>query len=75
MRAKAPIQPPPYPYGDAEYEKTRRLGVGGSINALYRAVLERAKDPEKAAAMLVIAKEIYHQGKPIFEYLKQISGL
>ncbi|AZG76109.1 hypothetical protein [Methylocystis rosea] len=75
LRAKAPIQPPPYPYGDAEYEKTRRLGVGGSINALYRAVLERAKDPEKAAAMLVIAKEIYHQGKPIFEYLKQISGL
>ncbi|MDP3554659.1 hypothetical protein [Methylocystis sp.] len=25
LRAKAPIQPPPYPYGDAEYEKTRRL--------------------------------------------------
>ncbi len=75
LRAKAPIQPPAYPYGDADFEKARRLGVGGSINALYRAVLERAKDPEKAAAMIVIAKEIYNDGKPIFEYLKQISGL
>lgn len=75
LRANAPIQPPPYPYGDVDYEKTRRLGVGGSINALYRAVWERAKDPEKAAAMILIAKEMYHQGKPIFEYLRQIAAM
>lgn len=75
LRTLAPIQPPPYPFGDADYEKARRLGVGGSINALYKAVLERAKDPEKAAAMIVIAREFYEGGKPIFEYLKQFSGL
>lgn len=75
LRERAPIQPPPYPFGEIDDEKAKRLGIGGSINALYGAILERAKDPEKAAAMIVIAKEFWGVGEPIFEYLKHHSGL
>lgn len=74
LRINAPIQPPGYPFGDADYEKARRLGVVGSINALYKAILERAEDPEKFAAMIVIAKEFYSAGEPIFKFLKDLSG-
>ncbi len=71
LRRNAPIQPPPYPFGDTDYEKARRLGVGGSINALYKAILELVKnDPEKAVARIELANKFYEAGKLIFQYLK-----
>ncbi|MBM3561780.1 MAG: hypothetical protein FJX48_01225 [Alphaproteobacteria bacterium] len=70
VRAKVPIQPPAHPFGDADYEKARALGILGSRNALYRAVRDEViKDPEKSLARISIAKDIYEAGKPMFEYL------
>ncbi|WP_424362677.1 hypothetical protein [Methylocystis parvus] len=70
----AAIIPLKYPY-DYDRNVERRFGKAGAANALYKAVLERAKDPEKALAMMTIAKELSPHAQEIIDWLrKTMSG-
>ncbi len=74
--APAAITPPPYPYGDLDPKRSRSLGIAGSINALYKAVLDAAKkDPEKIVAWAVIAEMLAKHARPIIEWLMKYNGL
>lgn len=70
----AAITPAKYPY-DYDSDVERRFGKAGTVNALYKTVLDRVKDPEKAEAMLNIAKDLSPYAREIVEWLqKVISG-
>lgn len=67
----AAIAPVKYPY-DYDGDVERRFGKAGAANALYKAVIDRAKDPEKALAMLTIGKELAPYAQQIIEWLQQV---
>ena len=73
--APAAITPPSDPYGELDPKQSRSFGIAGSINALYQAVLDATKNPEKAAAWIFIAEELGKYAGPIIEWLKAVNGL
>lgn len=69
-----PVKPPAYPFDEPDSERSHWFGVASSLNALYKAVLDAAKnEPSKIVNWIAIEEMLRPYAIKIIELLKTFT--